>query len=104
MNPEEITAIINTEVGDRWETSNAHGIDLRTCLVTPEKQTYTDAAESERSFELWLVLEEDPKKRKGYKIVFDDAERLFGLATSQINGPDVFIGYYGTFLETLESM
>jgi hypothetical protein len=53
---------------------------------------------------LWLILEEDPKGRKGYKIVFDDSESLFGLATTQKNGPDIFLGFYGTFMETLESM
>jgi hypothetical protein len=103
MNAEEVAALVKAEIGDQWEQSNAHGVDLRTCIVTPEKKSYTDGV-GEKAYELWLVLEEDPKERKGYKIVFDHEQRLFGLATTQRNGPDVFLGFYGTFLETLESM
>jgi hypothetical protein len=56
------------------------------------------------TIELWLVLEEDPKDRKGYKIVFDETKRQFGLAMTQRNGPDFLLGFYGTFMDTLESM
>jgi hypothetical protein len=103
MNAEEVSTIVKDDIGDRWEQANAHGVDLRTCLVTPEKKTYTQPVTGE-AIDLWLVPEEDPKTQKGYKIVFDETERLFGLATAQKNGPDVFIGFYGTFMETLESM
>jgi hypothetical protein len=103
MNSEEVAAVVKAEIGNRWGESNAHGVDLRTCVVTPEKKTYVDGI-SERVIDLWLVLEEDAKERKGYKIVFDEVQRLFGLATTQRNGPDVFLGFYGTFMETLESM
>jgi hypothetical protein len=71
--------------------------------VTPEKRTYINGMNGEK-IELWLVLEEDPKERKGYKIIFDETQGIFGLATTQQGGPDVFIGIYGTFMETLESM
>lgn len=102
-NAKEVTAIINAEIGENWNQSNAHGVDLHTCILPPEKKTFTDVT-SGKVCELWLVLEEDPKERKGYKIVFDDAKGLFGLATAQIDGPDLFLGLYGSFLETLESM
>jgi len=51
----------------------------------------------------YLVLEEDPVSQSGYKIVYSDLENMFGLA---VCGHDyaIFIGYYGTFLETLEAM
>jgi hypothetical protein len=103
MNAEEVAALVRAEIADRWEQSNAHGVDLCACIVTPEKKAYIDVGNG-KAYELWLVLEEDPKERKGYKIVFDDAEHRFGLATTQKNGPDVFLGFYGTFMETLESM
>ena len=103
MNAKEVTAIINEEIGDNWNLSNAHGVDLNTCLLTPEKKTFTDFP-SGKICELWLVLEEDPKERKGYKIVFDDTKGLFGLSTDQQEGPDLFLGFYGSFIETLKSM
>ncbi len=34
-----------------------------------------------QEIELWLVLEEDPDTRNGYKIIHDEKEKMFGLAT-----------------------
>ena len=103
MNAKEVTALVEMEIGDRWEQSNAHGVDLRSCIVTPEKKTYTQWPGG-KTIDLWLVLEEDPKDRKGYKIVFDETKRQFGLAMTQRNGPELFLGFYGTFMDTLEAM
>jgi hypothetical protein len=103
MNSQNIRSLIENEIGGNWDQSNAHGIDLRTCLVTPERRRYIDAGGRE-TIELWLVLEEDPSERKGYKIVFDESAGRFGLATTQQNGPDVFLGLYGSFMKTLEAM
>ena len=46
------------------------------------------------------MLEERPETRDGYKIVYDDETRQVGLAT----GNRVFIGFYGTFIQTLDAM
>ena len=53
---------------------------------------------------MWLVLEENPRTRGGYKIVFDEQRREFGLATREQSGRDVLLGFYGTFMETLDAM
>lgn len=45
-----------------------------------------------------------PEDKSGYKIVFDEGSLMFGLATGNIHGRDLFLGCYGTFLETLEGM
>ncbi len=103
MNAKEVAAFVKAEIGNQWGESNAHGVDLRTCIVAPEKKVYSDVLTG-TTRELWLVLEEDSKERKGYKIVFDDSKRVFGLATTQVNGPDVLLGFYGTFMEALKSM
>jgi len=103
MNSDQISSIIAKEIGGKWDQSNAHGVDLHTCLIKPEKRIYADGI-SGKTVELWLVLEEDPKGRKGYKIVFDEDKGWFGLAMTQKNGPEMFLGYYGTFMETLEGM
>ena len=103
MNAKEVAALVEIEIGDRWGQSNAHGVDLCSCIMMPEKKTYTNW-NGIGTIDLWLVLEEDPKDRKGYKIVFDETKREFGLAITQKNGPDFFLGFYGTFMDTLESM
>lgn len=62
------------------------------------------ARKKTRRWSLWLVLEEMPEDKSRYKIVFAEQSGMFGLATDNIHGRDVFLGLYGTFLETLESM
>ena len=49
------------------------------------------------------MLEEYPENKDGYKIVFDEDMKQFGLATPG-KCIDLFIGYYGSFLQTLEGM
>jgi hypothetical protein len=105
MTASEISAIIEGEIGGDWSRSNAHGVDLRRCLVTPAEQVYEDSFKEGETLRLWLVLEERPADKSGYKIVFDEGSRMFGLATTNAaRGRDLFLGFYGTFLETLEGM
>jgi hypothetical protein len=68
------------------------------------KRVYEDSFKEGETLGLWLVLEEIPESNSGYKIVFDEASGTFGLAISGAQDNDVFIGFYGTFLETLEGM
>jgi hypothetical protein len=103
MNAEDIKKIIADELGGRETVPNWHGISLEKCLVEPVKQEYEDSFNKDEVVKLWLVLEERPDDGDGYKIVFDEEMNEFGLATPG-NGLDVFIGYYGSFLETLEGM
>jgi len=50
------------------------------------------------------VLEEDPVARNGYKIVYDESRDEFGLAMRDSRGKDIFVGFYGDFLTTLDAM
>jgi hypothetical protein len=104
MSPSEVSQMIAVEVDGDWNRANPHGVDLRTCLVTPERRRFVEASDESQTCELWLVLEERPQTRGGYKIVFDDLRRQYGLAVTDQHGRDVFVGYYGTFLETLDAM
>ncbi len=104
MTPEEVSARVKHEIGENWQMSNAHGVDLRRCLVTPEKRQYEDISPGGETAELWLVLEEDPILRKGYKIVYGESRDEYGLAMRDDKGNDIFLGYYGGFLATLEAM
>jgi len=104
MSPAEVAELVAAEINGEWSRSNAHGVDLRKCLVAPAKRLYEDSFAEGRTIELWLVLEERPADGSGYKIVFDETTRQFGLATSSRGGRDVFIGFYGNFIATLEAM
>jgi hypothetical protein len=98
--PEEIKAVIEQEIGGDWSRSNLHGCDLHRCLVEPVKRQYENSFKKGEELTLWLVLEECPEEPDtGYKIVFDEETGDFGLVTS-----GAFIGFYGTFLKTFESM
>jgi hypothetical protein len=107
---------VEAEIGDNWDVSNAHSVDLRTCLVKPpvlfeyknsfyqpDKQDHTNSMVSSPTLRLWLVLEEHPDTHKGYAIVYDEVANMYGLADAPASG-NTFIAHYGTFLETLEAM
>jgi hypothetical protein len=100
----EVSELIEREINGDWWLSNAHGVDLRRCLVTPAVRVYEDSFRDGETLELWLVLEEAPEDESGYKIVFDEKSGAFGLAARGFGQRDVFLGFYGTFLDTLEGM
>jgi hypothetical protein len=99
----EVKNRVEQEIGNDWTRSNAHGVDLKNCLVYPELQPFLNST-NEFMVDLWLVLEENPQTRQGYKIVFDENSGMFGLAVSDQNGCGTFLGYYGDFNTTLDAM
>lgn len=103
MTSKEIKDIIAQEINNNYDLSNAHGVDLRTCLIEPTLDNYIDSFNEKSILKLWTVLEETPDK-EGYKIVFDANNKTFGLGILTEKNESMFIGYYGSFLETLEGM
>jgi len=106
MTAQQVTELIEKEIAGDWERMNPHGVRLKKCLVVPPVQRpYDDSFHDGKVLNLWLVLEEHPERKSGYKMVFDEERREFGLATDDSRtGRDAFIGYYGGFLETLNAM
>jgi hypothetical protein len=102
MTVKDIEKIISQEINNRWDLSNAHGVDLKKCLITPSKQIYYSFDLSEK-FELWTVLEETPDL-SGYKIYYNEKENNFGLGMLTNKNELICLGPYGTFLETFEAM
>ena len=104
MNSADVQALVEAEIGDKWSQSNTHGVDLRKCLIPPRKVACHNTFPKLRGgkpLELWIVLQEKPGQGDGYLIVFDETRRLFGLAYLQGDTP-AFLGFHGTFLNTLE--
>ena len=117
MTADEVSKKVETEIAGNWDRSNEHGVDLRKCIVRPavlleyknswyqwaSKRDPKNRLLSSPTLRLWLVLNEHPDTLKGYAIVYDEVADTFGIADSEASG-NVFVGHYGTFLETLEAM
>ncbi|OFX87849.1 MAG: hypothetical protein A2W99_16165 [Bacteroidetes bacterium GWF2_33_16] len=103
MDREEIKLIIQEELKDNPDLSNAHGVELDNCLIEPTLQTYLNSFHDNKEVKLWTVLEET-EDGNGYKIVYDPKDNLFGLGMKSNKDELIFIGYYGTFVETLKGM
>ena len=102
--PSDVRNRVEQEIAGDWGRSNAHGVDLKTCLVDPRRQQYRDSFNESRTLDLWLVLEEDVQTHGGYEIIFDENNCQYGLAITDRNGCRIVLGYYGTFLETFDAM
>lgn len=100
MNPSDIANIIKGEIRDRKSFHNSHSIDINKCLVDPPiKVTLLDSFNQNNPEEFWLVLVEKPEDA-GYKIVYSEKDKKFGLGTSD----GIFIGFYGTFMDAIEGL
>lgn len=106
MMPAEVRAIVESEIDGDWSRSNSHRVDLRKCVVRPRKVACRNTfpkLNGGKPLDLWIVLEERPGTKDGYLIVFDEQRKVFGLADWGGETP-AFIGYYGSFLNTLQGM
>lgn len=103
MNAETITEIIAADLAANPGFFNSHNVDVRTSLVIPTRLRCENSFREGEFLDLWLVLREHPAEESGYLIVFDETANEFGLA---VYGAErrVFIGYYGSFTETLSAM
>ena len=103
MTSAEITNLLDAQIGDQWHRTNLHGVDLRKCIVPPERKSVLDAA-GEKSCEAWLVLLEHPDKKLGYAVVYDETSGDFGLAQFAEGYEPCLFGLYGDFFKALEAM
>jgi hypothetical protein len=111
MTASDVQSFVLAEIGEDWSRTNAHRVDLRSCLVEPRRmqiicRTVRDGQVTQETHEMWLVLEERPKTKDGYKIVFDESRKTFGLASPGFptDAHPCLDGYYGDFWATLEGM
>jgi len=100
----KVANIIQAELDQKGSALNWHGVSLDRCLLDPVLRQFEDSFNDGEVLKMWLVLEENPETLDGYKIVYDPEENEFGLALSGKGALPVFIGYYGSFVDTLEGM
>jgi hypothetical protein len=103
MNQLEVRSLVLAEIGDQWNRTNLHGVNLRKCLVDPMLMKFTDPR-GESSLDGWLVLREHPEKNSGYAVVYDEAAGKFGLAQFAEGYEPCLFGLYGDFFTTLDAM
>ena len=103
MTPEEVSSQVQTQIGADWDRTNAHGVDLRRCLVKPQKLTLISAID-DKPAEAWVVLRENPHGGDGYAVVFDEISGEFGLAQFAEGYEPCLLGWYGNFFEALDAM
>ena len=103
MTPKKISQMIEKEINGDWSISNAHGCDLKKCLIRPKKRTL-DFFSGIR--DAYIVLEEDPINLDGIMVYFDVETNKFGIAMRSENSQ-----YYGyvcnrcdTFIAAFKSM
>jgi|HubBroStandDraft_6_1064221.scaffolds.fasta_scaffold1744531_1 hypothetical protein len=111
MNSEDLSVLVLGQIAGRESLPNYHGVDLGRCLVPPRRmqvinRSVRDGMCEDSTETVWLVLEEDPDKGDGYKIVFNEQIGMFGLAIRgfESDAHPVLCGYYGDFPTTLEAM
>lgn len=101
MDAGQIKKQIEDEINGNWQITNLHGVDLKQSLVEPRKVICN--WDSGEEVEMWLVLEERPIEKNGYKIVYDEEAGSYCLALIEADEYRVWC-YYGSFLETLKDM
>lgn len=103
MTAKDIQKIIKDDLESNPKFFNPHNIDIKRCSVEPKKLKFENSFSNGELLDLWLVLKEKPDSNDGYLIIYNEQNSKFGLAIYGKNEP-VFIGYQGTFTETLSGM
>ncbi len=82
--------------------------DLRTWvenhLTQPHLLTLASEADGADRVVLWLVTDHTGQNDSASRVVFDEIEGAFGLATTLNNDVEWFMGLHGGFANTLECM
>jgi len=78
---------------------------LRAHLVEPRLVRFSADANNRTSFkDLWLVTDHIGEQDSSYRIVYDENNQVFGLESTLNTGVEWYMGSYGSFSETVESM
>ena len=73
-------------------------------LIAPRKVKLATDPDGKEYKEYWLVTDNNGNKDSSYRVVYDDMEESFGLECTLESGVEWFMGLYGEFSETVESM
>ena len=77
---------------------------VRDHLIEPKPVRLAIDSEGVTYEELWLVTDHVGKEDSSYRVVYDPSDDNFGLEMTAIEGIEWYMGAYGEFFETIESM
>ncbi len=110
MTVPEVRKLVLKQIGEAWEETNAHGVDLRSAVVEPRRTRMIDRQVlkgkiKDSLVDVWIVLEELPNGG-GYTVFYDDERAEFGLASDGLSEDEhlVICGYYGDFWNAFQGM
>ena len=103
MTPQELSCLIEDDLARAGTGFAWPGRPINQCLQKPEKRRFLNSRSDDAPEDFWLVFEEGPGPGEGYMVVYDEELQEFGLAVQGTADP-VVIGFYGGFVETLNSM
>ena len=75
-----------------------------THLTAPRQETFFEKSDGTNPVRLWLVTDNTGSEDSSSWVVFDPEEDMFGLAVELQGGTHWFMGLYGGFSDTIESM
>jgi hypothetical protein len=111
MNADDVSRLVTKQIAGRSSLPNLHGVDMSRCHLTPRPIQVIDRSVlngklKDSQEQVWLVLEERPTEKDGYKIVFSERRGAFGLASPGFatDQHPILCGWYGDFPTTLAAM
>jgi hypothetical protein len=97
----EISGLIKDEMEKMPEQLTSW---LKTHLIEPRKVTLFTDFSFNRTAEYWLVTDHTGTGDSGYRVIYSESDKMFGLETTTQEGQSVMMGLYGDFATTVESM
>ena len=101
----QITEQIKLKVAEGLLVLAPHLQDwVRAHLIDPRPVRFAADAEGSSLKDLWLVTDHTGEKDSSYRIVYDEHGQMFGLEVTLAISVEWYMGSYGSFAETVESM
>ncbi len=73
-------------------------------LAQPRKIEVLASINGHETIQVWLITDNVGHHDSAYRVVFDEQKDQFGLAVASANQDHWYMGSYGSFAETVDSM
>ncbi len=96
LTSEKVKLIFIDAIGGKWVQANWQGMGLKDLFIEPKKVKvqnrimYRGKAEYTH-FDAWLVMQEHPLNKNGYKIIYEPYTGEFGLVVTESLENEMYI-------------
>ena len=105
MTATEVRSLVEHQIGDDWNHTNLHDVELSRCLLAePRVITVQLPVREPCTEDVWLVLEEESGAESGYLVTYSERTGCFGLAHFDPDTSPYLVGEYGDFFTALDAM